>query len=152
MDIASLLLALALFLIVAAFVTRPLLQAAAPENGLDTVANSLQARRAMVLSALADLDFEYSTGKLDRSDYESERSQLISDGVAVLKQLDEAGLTTPANNMNAEIEQIAARILQPKSDLAASKNSCPQCDTESRSEDRLCQKCGYALNYFSEAP
>ena len=84
MDIASLLLALALFLIVAAFVTRPLLQAAAPENGLDTVANSLQARRAMVLSALADLDFEYSPGNLARSESESERSQLISDGVVVL--------------------------------------------------------------------
>jgi len=152
MDLASLVLALALFLIVAAFVTRPLLHTTAPENGVDTEANFLQARRAMVLSAMADLDFEYSTGKIDQADYESERSQLIADGVAVLKQLDEAGLTTPANDMKAQIEETTARILQPESALGASKNSCPQCHAESASDDRLCQKCGYALDSFSEAP
>lgn len=107
MESASLMLALALLLIVVAFVSRPLFHATPVESRADIEVEFLRNSRAMVLSALADLDFEYSTGKIDQSDYESERSQLVADGASVLKQLHQAGLDAPAtpNNMDMLIEE-----------------------------------------------
>ena len=151
MELASLMLALALFMIVAAFVLHPILQPAPPES--DAEANFLQARRARVLTALADLDFEHTTGKIDQADYETERSLLVADGVAVLKQLDEAGLTAPetVDDLDTRIEETIGSIRQTASAPAASKNSCPQCNAATGINDRFCATCECELDPCSEA-
>ena len=148
MGLVSLMLALALFLIVAAFVLQPILQPTPPENDADTEANFLQARRATVLTALSDLDFEHATGKIDQADFEAERSQIVADGVAVLKQLDEAGPTSPAavDNLNTRTEETNARIRKPESNPATSEHSCPQCNAVTGPNDRFCDKCDCALD------
>ncbi len=151
MDLASMMLALALFLVVAAFVLRPILRPAEPEHETNTEAHFLQMRRARVLEALADLDFDHSTGKIDQVDYESERSQLVADGVEVLKQLDDASLTSPivVEYLDTRPEGMA-RIHPTESAPAASEHLCPQCDAATETNDKFCAKCGYALDPCSE--
>jgi hypothetical protein len=153
MDLASLMLALALFLIATAFVLRPILQPAAPEDTTNPDTNFLQARRASVLSALADLDFEHATEKIDRPDYESERNQLVADGVAILKQLDAADLTAPAivNDLDARIEEAVAHIRKPESTPAVAHQFCSQCGAVTQPNDDFCAQCGFALDPRSES-
>ena len=154
MGLVSLMLALALFLIVAAFVLQPILQPTPPENDADTEANFLQARRATVLTALADLDFEHATGKIDRADFEAERSQLVADGVAVLRQIDKAGLTATAtvDDVNTRTEETDSRTRKPESDPGTSRHSCPQCNATTAPNDRFCDKCDCMLDHWSEVP
>ena len=153
MDLASLMLALALFLIVAAFVLHPILQPAAPEGTNNPDTNFLQARRASVLSALVDLDFEHATGKIDCLDYESERNQLVADGVAVLKQLDVACMTAPAivDDLDARIEEAVAHIRKPESTPAVAHQFCSQCGAVTQLNDHFCAQCGFALDPRSES-
>ena len=153
MDLASLMLALALFLIVAAFVLRPVLQPAAPEDTTNPNTNFLWTRRTSVLNALANLDFDHATGKIDRLDYESERNQLVADGVAILKQLDAAGLTTPAivDNLDARIEETVTHIRKPESTPAVAYQFCSQCGAVTQPNDDFCAQCGFALDPRSES-
>ena len=153
MDLASLMLALALFLIVAAFVLHPILQPAAPEGTNNPDTNFLQARRASVLSALTDLDFDHATGKIGHRDYESERNQLVADGVAVLKQLDVACMTAPAivDDLDARIEEAVAHIRKPESTPAVAHQFCSQCGAVTQLNDHFCAQCGFALDPRSES-
>ena len=153
MDLASLMLALVLFLIVAAFVLLPLLQSAASEDTANPDTNFLLARRASVLSALVDLDFEHATGKIDCLDYESERNQLVADGVAVLKQLDVACMTAPAivDDLDARIEEAVAHIRKPESTPAVAHQFCSQCGAVTQLNDHFCAQCGFALDPRSES-
>ena len=151
MELASMMLALALFLVVAAFVLRPILRPAEPEHETNPEAHFLQVRRARVLAALADLDFDHSTGKIDRADYESERSQLVADGVEVLKQLDDAGLTSPIIVEYLDTRPEGMDRIHPTDPTPdALEHLCPQCDAATGTNDKFCAKCGYALDPCSE--
>jgi hypothetical protein len=100
MDIGSLFLALALLLLVAAFVTRPLFKRfdetpgaeVAADDGIasDGIASdALVAQREAVLIELRDLDFDHATGKVSEEDYARQRTRLVAKGAAVLRSLAE---------------------------------------------------------------
>lgn len=88
MELPSILLGLALFAGVAFLVAQPLLQDRAFATPTVTEADQLAAQRDMVLTALRDLDFDFSTGKITAEDYHPQRAALVQDGVKLLKQLD----------------------------------------------------------------
>lgn len=167
MDIASLLVALALLLLVAAFVFRPLLFATRDEAGererepaaahAQSELEMFVARREGVVSALLDLDFDHATGKIDDADYAAQRPALIADGVAILKQLDargvgdEMGLHGAASTeLEQRIEQAVARrrTTPAHTPLAA---FCPQCGAAAHPGDRFCSKCGRSFASVAEA-
>jgi len=90
MDLASILLILALIIPVAAFVLRPLYsRTAAPLTEAARRTSPLLAERERILSALQELDFDHVVGKIPEEDYPARRAALVAEGAAVLKALDE---------------------------------------------------------------
>jgi hypothetical protein len=115
MDLGSILLSLALFLLVAAFVARPLLDRASAANTSAAPADDLIAQREAILIELRDLDFDHETGKVSDDDYATQRARLIAKGVEILKALaamskpEHAAPASPAS-LDDEIEKaVAAR-------------------------------------------
>lgn len=74
------------------FVVAPLLREDATEServvSAESEAVELQSRHAMALGALADLEEDRSTGKLDDEDYERLKERLTASAVDVLKKID----------------------------------------------------------------
>jgi hypothetical protein len=93
MGIGSLLLFLALLVLVALFVARPLFaDAEADNNQLAQDSSSVQAEYERVLDALVELDADWELGKVPKEIYRGQRQQLVTKGSAALKELDQAGL------------------------------------------------------------
>jgi hypothetical protein len=93
MGMGSLLLFLALLVLVALFVARPLFydeDSAAGLVGEDSY--SVQAEYERVLDALVELDADWELGKVPKEIYRGQRQQLVTKGSAALKELDKAGL------------------------------------------------------------
>lgn len=164
MDIGSLLLAFALFFIVAAFVVRPILDRAGQREHAPNPADALLAEREHVLTALRDLDFDHATGKIADDDYQPQRAALVSHGVEILQQLDAIGVNgRGARNLEVEIEAaIAARRkgghqgrpttadAEIEMAVAAARGktaamTCHNCGTAARPGDQFCSKCGTPL-------
>jgi hypothetical protein len=118
MDIGSILLSLALFLLVAAFVARPLLERANTANASAAPADDLIAQREAVLIELRDLDFDHETGKVSEDDYATQRARLVAKGVETLKALAavKPGHAAPAN-LDDEIENAVAARRRAKTGL-----------------------------------
>jgi hypothetical protein len=95
MDLGSVLLILALLVLVAIFVGRPILekksqasQMAQPENEAEHERSSLLAERDRLLNALQELDFDFALGKIPQEDYPVQRQALLQQGADVLRRLD----------------------------------------------------------------
>jgi hypothetical protein len=153
-DIGSLLLGLALLVIVAAYVARPLFERAPAQPAEAAPHAELLAERENVLAALRELDFDYATGKLDEADYQGQRARLVSQGAEVLRQLDAAGAadSQPAPSLDEQMEAaIAALRRTPASNgkMAAPattpERACPNCGAEAAPDDRFCARCGARL-------
>ena len=86
---------MALFLAIAIFIIFPVVRPTQKKHNFNRERYLLEARRVRILTAIADLDFEHSTGKIDKDVYESARAQLHANGVETLKQIDAAGFTKP---------------------------------------------------------
>src|SRR5512133_1826932 len=97
MDLASILLTLAVTLLVGLFITRPLLSRRAASEVLIRPAteevemrrSTLLAERDRALTSLQDLDFDFTLGKIPESDYSIQRAELLKSGADALRQLDE---------------------------------------------------------------
>lgn len=113
MDLGSIFLILALLLMVALYVSRPLLERAARLERQSHVAeehtrSALLAERDRILNALQELDFDYALGKIPEEDYPLQRKALLIKGAEVLKQLDamqphQAGDESPEDRLEAAI-------------------------------------------------
>ncbi len=93
MDIGSIFLILGLFLLVAAFISRPLLDAPQPElqalpDRDEYALSALLAERDRVMNTLQELDFDHTLGKIPEEDYPAQRTALLQRGADILRQLD----------------------------------------------------------------
>jgi len=81
-----------LALAVLAFVAAPLLRSDAAERERVASANSeaveLQSRHAMLIAALADLEEDRETGKMDEDDYRQLEASLTAQAIDILKKID----------------------------------------------------------------
>jgi len=169
MDVGSILLGLALLVVIAFVVARPLLER--PDVADDPLrpADLLLASRERVLTQLRDLDFDRTMSKINEADYTAQRAQLVAEGVAILKQLDDLGL--PQAEAAGAVDEIAAAVAQLRARRAApavpdvddqieagvaavrraskapaaEKIFCTHCGTEAVPGDRFCARCGTAL-------
>jgi hypothetical protein len=93
MEIGSIFLILALLLLVGLFVSRPFFNKnqarlfSAPDQS-DHERSALLAERDRVLTALWELDFDYTLGKIPEEDYSPQRAALLHKGANLLRQLD----------------------------------------------------------------
>lgn len=116
--IGSLLLALALFLVVALFVVRPLLFAAPSAAQIArSKREQLQAEKEQILAQIRALDFDFETDKMPEAEYQQARERLLAAAAALLQQIDSlapaAGPEAAAGNGVDEVEAaIAARRRQ----------------------------------------
>jgi peptidoglycan hydrolase-like protein with peptidoglycan-binding domain len=178
-DIGSLLVALALFIIVAAVVAQPLLERTAKATPKASPTEALVAEREQVLIALRDLDFDHATGKLAEEDYQTQRVGLVSRGADVLRQLDRLGVdgtpagslddqieaavaarrqahgaeAAPAGSLDAQIEAAVAARRRPAKDAApaAAALACPACGKPYQPGDKFCGRCGARLPVTAES-
>lgn len=88
MALGSIFLFLALLVLVALFVARPLIADVGEERPLDNENSHWLAERERVLDALAELDADWQLGKVPEDIYKIQREQLFSKGAQALAQLD----------------------------------------------------------------
>ncbi len=143
MDLGSLLLGLALLLLVAFIVVRPLIEGRRLDEAGPTPADDLLAAREEILAALRDLDFDHAMGKIADEDYAPQRAQLVARGVEVLKQLEKL-------ERDDAIEQAIAARRKPrparaKEAVGRAEAACPNCGRLTHPEDKFCARCGAKL-------
>jgi hypothetical protein len=134
MDVPSLFLVLAVALLVGMFVSRPftnrrkadekLILPAAEENEIRR--SALLAERDRILVALQDLEFDYTLGKIPADTYPVQRTELLTSGAAVLRQLDELAGTTTTSSAESRLEEaVAARRADAVVRLAQQAEAVP---------------------------
>ncbi|TFH37523.1 MAG: zinc ribbon domain-containing protein [Anaerolineales bacterium] len=148
MDIGSILIGLALALLVAAFLGRPLLmhggQDVTPE---DRHLSELQAQRDQVLTQLQELDMDYAMSKIIPEDYKLERQGLMRQGAEVFKNIDTLTGLIPAPVLSESPgDAIEAAVASLRGAArASSAGFCRSCGAEAQLGDIFCTRCGKSL-------
>jgi len=148
MDLGSILIILALVLLAAAFIARPLVE----HKGVlvteeDNRLSALQAERDCVLDALQESDMDYTMGKVRAEDYQIQRGVLLARGVEVLKAINrlEVAVGEPAGevNLEARLESEVARLRRGQG--GTSGGFCGACGGPVVEGDHFCSRCGESL-------
>jgi len=161
MEPAAILFLLIVLAIIVLFVTRPFfkrprIQAAESSHEY----SFLLAERERLLTALQELDFDQTLGKIPAEDYPGQRATLLHKGAEVLRQLDaiapaparEAGRKDPgtenASNLNAplsddDLEELLSKHRNTRKDKTA--GFCPKCGKPILQADVFCPSCGHPL-------
>jgi hypothetical protein len=171
MDIGSLFIILALFVLVGLFVSRPFFEKKAKaisENEHDL--SALLAEKDRTLTALQELEFDSALGKIPEEDYPRQRELLVQRGADVLRQLETLQGLELAGSPEKRLEAaIAERRISGQVALAGNGNGggnhpddpvealiatrrrnrqgkaagfCHKCGRPLQQSDRFCPKCG----------
>jgi hypothetical protein len=157
MDLSSMLVIVALAIVVAGYIARPLLEKrgfSVTEN--NQYASELQAKRDQILMILQELDMDHAMGKIPTEEYQSRRPLLVARGAAILRELDRLnGVEITEQDHPEKIEvavtqeldaQIEEEILRKrKATIEEVGGYCPQCGNELHSGDKFCTSCGYKV-------
>jgi len=144
-DGAALLIGLAIAVLAAAFVLRPLLREEGGPAG-QTEANlrlRLETAYRHTLDTIRDLDFDFQTGKVLEADYRAWRERYAAQGAALLRTLDENGTRPPLAHEQALSDKIEALVRARRAPTL--ERVCPACRRPCRPGDRFCGKCGISL-------
>jgi hypothetical protein len=155
MDIGSLLLALALLLLVAAFIARPVVEQTASRTADEaaSAAGDLITQREAILIELRELDFDHAIGKISDDDHAAQRARLVARGAELLRLLDKLPADEapgPAGDLDAEIERLVSARRKPQAPAAARRQlaasaRCPSCRRPTALDDKFCPHCGAKL-------
>lgn len=175
MDLGSIFLILALAVLVSFYISRPFFNRSSEDEPLidrlsareqDHVYSFLLAERDRLLTALQELDFDHTLGKIPESDYPAQRAALMQAGAVVLRKLDElAPEGTPVYSAEERLEAAVAvkRVGTSRRSMAQSgeldeiesmviarrlkreekmAGFCSQCGAPVRKSDQFCSRCG----------
>ncbi len=172
MDLGAIFLLVAVIILVALYVARPFAGRQRSVTGHEKALSTLLAERDRVLTALQELDFDYSLGKIPAEDYPAQRKELLQSGADVLRRID--ALTT-AHSPDRRVEpaescsEVTAAARRPREekkpasssasdddleDLIARRRAarkekssgfCPKCGKPILKSDVYCPSCGFAL-------
>ncbi len=176
MDFGSILLIGSLAVLVVMFVSRPFFGRGAENKPLverkaylqeEHVRSGLLAERDRLLTALRELEFDQTLGKIPAEDYPVQRAYLMQEAANVLRKLDALnGEAHPASAEERLEDAVAVRpasaapIAQPKpnaaemdeleAQIAARRRSrqeksagfCPNCGKPVQKSDQFCSRCG----------
>lgn len=167
MDLGSIFLILALFVLVGLYIVRPFFAHKGSSVGVEErVHSSLLAERDQILAALQELDFDNAMGKIPEEDYPLQRALLLKKGAEVLRSMEThqgqketkkeqavlrtfvaAGEAVPtaagANGKEApddDLEVLIASRRRSRPEKAG--GFCPQCGGPLQKSDMFCPKCG----------
>jgi len=171
MEISSILLILAVFVMVGAYVYLPFMARARrmrPNESHEV--SALKAERDRVINSLQELDFDFNLKKIPEGEYPEQRAILLQKGADILRQLDElAPAASSAVNAEARIEKATAAgradsgvktlVLADNDDdlesmIAARRRGqksksagfCPKCGKPVLVSDKFCPACGKSLS------
>jgi hypothetical protein len=170
MDVAALLTALAVLILVLIFLAQPLLdrRKGAPRRAPGV--SSLEAELDRTIETLRELDFDRALGKIPDDEYPARRQELMAQGADLLRRLDEtrdpvgapagqraqaleseiaARRRPAAEARKAELEaEVAARRSQIPAKSAGRKTGfCPSCGSQVQVGDKFCPRCGSTLRH-----
>lgn len=144
MALESVLLGLALLILVALFLARPLLKPAPKPSSISDRRQELERSKEAYLTEIRSLDFDYETGKVPAEVYGPQRAQLVRDAAVVFKELDE--LPVAGDDVYSQIE---AAIAARRQRMAPAGNGqvgfCSQCGQPIDAGDKFCAHCGQPL-------
>ena len=153
MELASIFLLLAVLALVVFYVARPFVTRARTTRADDPVLSALLAERDRILTAIQELDFDYTLGKIPADEYPSQREMLVQSGAGILRQLDEhpgairkpaaKPVVPPATSSDDEIEDLIASRRSMRKEKTG--GFCPKCGKPVLLSDRFCPKCGHSL-------
>jgi hypothetical protein len=171
MDIGAILLIMAVLLLAVVFIARPFLEARRPVSAMqEHELSSLMAERDRVITALQELDFDYSLGKIPAEDYPQQRTELLQRGADVLRKMDviapksvssgdaekrlEAAIAARRADSAVQASQGSLDIDDDIESLIAARRSerreksggfCPNCGRPILGSDRFCPHCGKVI-------
>jgi hypothetical protein len=144
MELAPLLIVLALAAVTAAYIARPLVEGRSREpDARERRLSALRAEQDQVLSLLHELDMDFTMGKIEPQDYQDQRAARVSQGAALLREIDELRAAEPAgaampSSAPADLD-LEARVAQLRRQAAG---FCSRCGNPLVLEDRFCSRCG----------
>jgi hypothetical protein len=161
MEPVALFLLVILLGLIVLFVTRPFFKrrnARTAESNREK--SSLLAERERLLTALQELDFDQSLGKIPAEDYPIQRALLLQKGAEVLRQLDTLTLESARGKLRIDqsqpnvpetitfftdddLEDLLAKRRNTRKDKAA--GFCPKCGKPILQSDVFCPACGNTL-------
>lgn len=145
MTIGSILLGLALLIVVALFIARPLLTAKPVSSSAANGRRQLEQQKESLLIEIRSLDFDHDTGKIPDDVYEVQRTQLMSEAAAVLKELDELAVESD-DDLQRQIEAAVARRRHHPAQASNGQGSyCHNCGKHLDPGDKFCTRCGQAV-------
>ena len=161
MEPAAIFLLLILMAIIVIFVSRPFFKRrqVKADDGNHQL-STLLAERERLLSALQELDFDHTLGKIPAEDYPTQRAALLKEGADVLRQLDaitpaarkrrdisrnsdEGNIKQAAMLTDEDVEDILSKRRNIKKDKTA--GFCPTCGKPVLESDIFCPSCGSTL-------
>jgi len=165
MDWGAVFVVLAMLVFAAAYVALPVLQrqgAVVTEAARER--SALLARREQVLDTLAELEFDYSVGKVAEAHYLQRRQTLLREGAAILQRLDvldtrhhaarapvvatsRRRARRPTGSMDTLPEDPLETLLASRRRQREAKTAgfCSQCGAPVLEGDRFCPRCGSPL-------
>lgn len=150
MAIGSILLGLALLILIALFLARPILTAPLQSTAFSDRRRELEERKEAYLNEIRALDFDHETGKVPTEVYEQQRAQLVVDAAAILKELDQ--LPVVDDDVYSQIEAaIAARRHHQSLSGNGQHGFCAQCGQPVDLDDKFCSHCGQPLKLADPA-
>ncbi len=105
---------------------------------------AIQAKREAVYTAIADLDHDFETAKLDEADYTTMRDRLRHEAIELLRAERTAG------NIRVVTTSAAAQT-PPALGQPTTRGFCPSCGGAVTNAWRFCSHCGGHLNPPEEA-
>ncbi len=113
---------------------------------------SLGEQKERLYDAIKDVDFEYRAGKLSDADYQSVRSDLVSQAAVVISRLDE--LAEPAEPVvPAQAPHKEASAESPTKDVTATEGpTCPSCQQVNPPGAKFCLQCGAQIAAPANCP
>jgi hypothetical protein len=140
-ELGSVLFGLAMVVLVAAYVLRPVAAGAKGPQGGGQI-SSLQAERERLLGALQELDQDHFMEKVLEKDYRPQRQALALQGAQVLRRIDELG--GPSDSQASLEAEIESAVRELRTVPRAGTRFCPQCGSKVLPGDQFCSSCGAA--------
>ena len=157
MDLGSLLVILAVFVVAAAFIARPLVEGHGSEIGPEERRiSALKAERDQVLDSILEIEMDQAMGKLSPEDFQAQRGLMVGRGAALLKELagledhpptpSPTGLDGAGDETAGAERELEAEVMRLRGTAAStSEGFCGQCGEAVQAGDRFCTHCGASL-------
>jgi hypothetical protein len=148
MNLAAIIIGVAIAVAVAAYVAEPLIRGQRDRKHQTSNINyqgaDLELEYRATLEAIRELDFDFQTGKIVEEDYQLLRERYVLQGAALLQKLDQLGARRASETISDQIEALVLARRKAGSQ-ARPAQACPACGQPCRAGDRFCGKCGARL-------